>query len=154
MVGKEKFVEKLDSLFTADPEISGRRQPDITGLIGQYAQGNEPSHHIAYLYSYANQPWRTQERVREIMVKLYGAQPDGLCGNEDCGQMSSWYVLSALGFYPVCPGNSQYVIGTPLFPKATIDLGGGRTFIVKANLTGSHMFCTVIFWPEENSSLN
>jgi predicted alpha-1,2-mannosidase len=133
MGGKEKFVEKLDGLFAADPEISGRRQPDITGLIGQYAHGNEPSHHMAYLYSYANQPWRTQERVREIMAKLYGAGPDGLCGNEDCGQMSSWYVLSALGFYPVCPGDGQYVIGTPLFPKAAIDLGEGKKFIIKAN---------------------
>jgi predicted alpha-1,2-mannosidase len=131
--GKEKFVEKLDGLFAADPQIAGRRQPDITGLIGQYAHGNEPSHHMAYLYNYANQPWRTQERVREIMVKLYTAQPDGLCGNEDCGQMSSWYVLSALGFYPVCPGNGKYVIGTPLFPKAIIDLGGGKFFIIKAD---------------------
>jgi predicted alpha-1,2-mannosidase len=133
MGGKEKFVEKLDGLFAADPEVSGRRQPDITGLIGQYAHGNEPSHHMAYLYNYANQPWRTQERVREIMDKLYTAQSDGLCGNEDCGQMSSWYVLSALGFYPVCPGNGQYVIGTPLFPKAKIDLGNGKTFLITAN---------------------
>jgi hypothetical protein len=133
MGGKEKFVERLDGLFVADSQTPGRRQPDITGLIGQYAHGNEPSHHMAYLYNYANQPWRTQERVREIMVKLYSAQPDGLCGNEDCGQMSSWYVLSALGFYPVCPGDGQYVIGTPLFPKAKIDLGKGKTFIIKAN---------------------
>ncbi|MGD9346488.1 MAG: GH92 family glycosyl hydrolase [Candidatus Aminicenantes bacterium] len=133
MGGREKFIEKLDGLFNAEPEISGTRQPDITGLIGQYAHGNEPSHHMAYLYSYAKQPWRTQERVREIMVKLYGAKADGLCGNEDCGQMSSWYVLSALGFYPVCPGNGQYVIGTPLFPKATVDLGNGKTFVIEAN---------------------
>lgn len=133
MGGKESFVEKLDGLFTADPQISGSQQPDITGLIGQYAHGNEPSHHMAYLYNYASQPWKTQERVREIMVKLYRAQADGLCGNEDCGQMSSWYVLSALGFYPVCPGDSQYVIGTPLFPEAKIDLGKGKTFIIKAN---------------------
>lgn len=133
MGGKEKFIEKLDGLFSAEPQISGRSQPDITGLIGQYAHGNEPSHHMAYLYNYANQPWRTQERVREIMVKLYGAEPDGLCGNEDCGQMSSWYVLSALGFYPVCPGDNQYVIGTPLFPKAKIDLGGGKSFVIKAS---------------------
>ena len=133
MGGKERFVEKLDGLFTADPQISGTRQPDITGLIGQYAHGNEPSHHMAYLYNYANQPWKTQERVREIMVRLYRAQPDGLCGNEDCGQMSSWYVMSTLGFYPVCPGDGQYVIGTPLFPEAKIDLGNGKTFIVIAN---------------------
>jgi predicted alpha-1,2-mannosidase len=133
MGGKEKFVERLDGLFVADSQTPGRRQPDITGLIGQYAHGNEPSHHMAYLYNYTNQPWRTQERVREIMVKLYSAQPDGLCGNEDCGQMSSWYVLSALGFYPVCPGDGQYVIGTPLFPKAMIDLGEGKKFIIKAN---------------------
>jgi hypothetical protein len=87
---------------------------------------------MAYLYNYVNQPWKTQERVREIMVKLYSARPDGLCGNEDCGQMSSWYVLSALGFYPVCPGNGQYIIGTPLFPVAKIDLGNGKTFTIKA----------------------
>ncbi|MGD8538021.1 MAG: GH92 family glycosyl hydrolase [Candidatus Aminicenantes bacterium] len=133
MGGKEKFAEKLDGLFAADPQTSGRLQPDITGLIGQYAHGNEPSHHMAYLYNYANQPWKTQERVREIMLKLYSVQPDGLCGNEDCGQMSSWYVLSALGFYPVCPGNVQYVIGTPLFPEARIDCGKGKTFVIRAN---------------------
>jgi hypothetical protein len=133
MGGKEVFLEKLNGLFAADPEISGRHQPDITGLIGQYAHGNEPSHHMAYLYNYVNQPWKTQERVREIMSKLYSARPDGLCGNEDCGQMSSWYVLSAMGFYPVCPGDGHYVIGTPLFPEAKIDLGNGKTFIVKAN---------------------
>jgi predicted alpha-1,2-mannosidase len=133
MGGKENFVEKLDGLFTTDPQTSGRQQPDITGLIGQYAHGNEPSHHMAYLYNYANQPWKTQERVREIMVKLYRAKPDGLCGNEDCGQMSSWFVLSALGFYPVCPGIDQYVIGTPLFPEVRIDLGNGKTFIIRAN---------------------
>jgi len=130
--GKERLVRQLDQLFTANPETTGREQVDITGLIGQYAHGNEPSHHMAYLYNYANQPWKTQQRVREIMDKLYTDRPDGLCGNEDCGQMSAWYILSAMGFYPVTPGSDIYVIGTPLFPEVAVDVGGGRTFTVTA----------------------
>jgi len=133
MGGDQRFVERLDSLFTADSETTGRRQSDITGLVGQYAHGNEPSHHMAYLYSYAGEPGKTQERVREILDTLYRAAPDGLSGNEDCGQMSAWYVLSALGFYPVCPGQPEYVIGTPLFPKATINLENGNRFIIRAD---------------------
>ncbi len=113
-------------------ETTGREQPDITGLIGQYAHGNEPSHHMAYLYAYAGRRWKTEERVREIMDKLYGTGPGGLCGNEDCGQMSAWYVLSALGFYPVTPGQDAYVIGSPIFREASIDVGGGRRFVIKA----------------------
>ena len=104
--GPAAYAAKLDSLFAASPQTTGREQSDITGLIGQYAHGNEPSHHMAYLYAYAGQPWKTQERVREIMDTMYAARPDGLIGNEDCGQMSAWYVLSALGFYSVCPGRA------------------------------------------------
>jgi len=130
--GREKFIEKLDTLFSMSSETTGRRQVDITGLIGQYAHGNEPSHHMAYLYCFAGRPWKTQERVREILDKFYSDRPDGLCGNEDCGQMSAWYVLSALGFYPVTPGSTQYVIGTPLFPRATLRLESGKTFTVRA----------------------
>jgi predicted alpha-1,2-mannosidase len=132
MGGPDRFAAKLDSLFAASSTTSGIELPDVSGLIGQYAHGNEPSHHIAYLYSFAGKPWKTEARVREIMDGLYRDSRDGLCGNEDCGQMSAWYVLSALGFYPVTPGSDLYVIGTPLFREASIDVGGGRRFVVKA----------------------
>jgi predicted alpha-1,2-mannosidase len=128
----ERFIAKLDELFTVDSSTTGRDQADITGLIGQYAHGNEPSHHMAYLYNYAGQPWKTQQRVRQILDTLYTDQPDGLCGNEDCGQMSAWYVMSAMGFYPVTPGQDFYAIGTPLFPKVVINVGKNRTFTVIA----------------------
>jgi predicted alpha-1,2-mannosidase len=131
--GKEAFASKLDELFEAPQQTTGRRQSDITGLIGQYAHGNEPSHHMAYLYNHAGQPWKTQRRVRQILGDLYDDAPDGLCGNEDCGQMSAWYVLSALGFYPVCPGTDRYEIGSPLFPKATLQLRNGKRFVIRAN---------------------
>jgi predicted alpha-1,2-mannosidase len=133
MGGKEKFARKLDELFATESKTTGRDQADITGLIGQYAHGNEPSHHVAYLYDYVNQPWKTQFRVREIMEKFYTPQPDGLIGNEDCGQMSAWYVLSAAGFYPVTPGSTTYAIGTPLFPEIRFRLENGKQFVIKAN---------------------
>jgi len=132
MGGADRFVAKLDSLFTVSSETGGIDLPDVSGLIGQYAHGNEPSHHMAYLYSYAGRPWKTQERVRRIMSTLYGASPDGLCGNEDCGQMSAWYVFGALGFYPVTPGSDVYVIASPIFREASIDVGGGKRFVIKA----------------------
>ena len=135
--GDEQLDAWLDRLFTVSSETSGRNQADITGLIGQYAHGNEPSHHMAYLYAFAGKPWKTQARVRQIMDELYSAKPDGYCGNEDCGQMSAWYVLSALGFYPVTPGLPEYVIGTPLFPEATIRLENGKQFTIKAPGTSS-----------------
>ena len=112
---------------------SGRDQADITGLIGQYAHGNEPSHHMAYLYDYVGQPWKTQALVHRICTEFYRNDRDGLIGNEDCGQMSAWYVFSALGFYPVTPASEIYAIGTPLFPKAVIRLESGKTFTVVAN---------------------
>ncbi len=130
--GKLSFGRKLDALFTADSNLIGRDQPDITGLIGQYAHGNEPSHHIAYLYNYAGEPWNTQFYVRHIMDEFYKPAPDGLIGNEDCGQMSAWYVLSALGFYQVNPSDPVYAIGTPIFEEAKIHLENGRTFTIKA----------------------
>ena len=133
MGGKEKFVHKLDELFTTESTTTGREQADITGLMGQYAHGNEPSHHVAYLYDYVNQPWKTQFRVREIMDKFYTPQPDGLIGNEDCGQMSAWYVLSAAGFYPVTPGSKIYAIGSPLFREIRFRLENGKQFVIKAN---------------------
>jgi predicted alpha-1,2-mannosidase len=139
--GKEKLSEKLDSLFTTTEKLSGRDQSDITGLIGQYAHGNEPSHHIAYLYDYLGKPYKTQEMIHRIIIDMYNAKPDGLSGNEDCGQMSAWFVMSALGFYPVCPGQLQYAIGTPLFPKVTIHLENGKTFIITApNLSASNFY--------------
>jgi predicted alpha-1,2-mannosidase len=137
MGGPAAFARKLDELFSADSRTTGREQADITGLIGQYAHGNEPSHHMAYLYAYAGQPWKTQEVVRRILDSMYKNSPDGLSGNEDCGQMSAWYVLSALGFYPVAPGSTEYVIGSPLFEAATIRLDNGRTFAVRAPGAGA-----------------
>ena len=130
--GPDAFTRKLDALFAADSRTTGRQQADITGLIGQYAHGNEPSHHVAYLYSFAGRPWMTQKHVRRIMDEFYAPRPDGLIGNEDCGQMSAWYVLSAAGFYPVTPGSTTYVIGTPLFPEVRINLEHGLTFNVRA----------------------
>ncbi|CAN5527306.1 GH92 family glycosyl hydrolase [soil metagenome] len=130
--GTEKFSSKLDLLFNTTAKTTGRDQADITGLIGQYAHGNEPSHHMIYLFDYCNKPWKTQERLHQILRDFYTAAPDGLIGNEDCGQMSAWYVLSALGFYQVCPGNPQFAIGAPLFPKAVIHLENGKNFQIIA----------------------
>jgi predicted alpha-1,2-mannosidase len=121
--GDAAFCRHLDGLFTASVKTTGREQADITGLIGQYAHGNEPSHHMAYLYDYAGQPWKAQALVRRIMDSFYPDDPDGLIGNEDCGQMSAWFVLSSLGLYQVCPGRPDWAIGSPLFPKATLHLG-------------------------------
>lgn len=126
--GDDKYEAKLDSLFNTTIELSGRHQSDITGLIGQYAHGNEPSHHMAYLYNYVGKPWKTQTIVRHIMEDLYTNNPDGLSGNEDCGQMSAWYVLSAMGFYPVTPGTDKYVIGSPIFDNVSIKLENGKKF--------------------------
>jgi predicted alpha-1,2-mannosidase len=129
----QAFVQHLDSIFEVTSEMTGENvSVDISGLIGQYAHGNEPSHHVAYLFSYAGQPWKTQERVRQIMKKMYTTGPEGLAGNDDCGQMSAWFVFSALGFYPVNPADGNYVLGSPLVTDAQIRLGEGRTFRVSA----------------------
>ena len=130
--GTQKFSDKLDSLFYGHYKLSGREQADITGMIGQYAHGNEPSHHMAYLYNYAGKPWKTQQIVHQIETELYSDSLDGLSGNEDCGQMSAWYVMSAMGIYQVCPGNEQYSIGTPVFKKVTIHLENGKDFIIRS----------------------
>nr|MCR5709879.1 GH92 family glycosyl hydrolase [Bacteroidales bacterium] len=130
--GDRQMEEWLDELFTTSSRTSGREQADITGLVGQYAQGNEPSHHIAYLYDYVGAPWKTQRVVRKIMDELFTTQPDGLCGNEDCGQMSAWYVFSALGFYPVTPGSDIFAFGSPLFRNAVIHLENGKDFTIRA----------------------
>jgi predicted alpha-1,2-mannosidase len=129
---KEAFIRKLDQLFEIKTEIKGEVPLDMTGLIGMYAHGNEPSHHVAYLYDYAGAPYKTQQRVRQILDTQYDNQPDGLSGNEDCGQMSAWYVLSALGFYPVNPASGAYVLGTPLFEEAVVELGAGKTLVLRA----------------------
>ena len=131
--GRESFAKKLDELFTTSTRTTGRDQADVTGLIGQYAQGNEPSHHMAYLFNYVRQPWRTQELIQRIGKDFYTNHPDGLIGNEDCGQMSAWYILSAMGFYPVCPGNNEYVLGIPLFDEVTLHLENKKDFIIRAN---------------------
>ncbi len=130
--GDQRFVAKLDQLFTESSEISGENvSADISGLIGQYAHGNEPSHHIAYMYNYAGTPWKTQAQVRNILSTQYNTSPEGLCGNEDCGQMSAWYVFSALGFYPVNPASGVYVIGSPTIDRADIVVPGGGAFRIR-----------------------
>ncbi len=131
--GKDKLEGQLDKLFVAENNTSGRQQVDITGLIGQYAHGNEPSHHMAYLYNFVNKPHKTQEKVRQILTELYTNTPDGISGNEDCGQMSAWYILSSLGFYSVTPASNQYIIGSPLFKRASINLESGKTFTIVAD---------------------
>ena len=135
--GNDAFEHRLDKLFSVSSETTGWKSADMTGMIGQYAHGNEPSHHIAYLYPYVGAAWKTQQMVRRICDELYGDGPDGLCGNEDCGQMSAWYVFSALGFYPVTPGSDIYVLGSPIFRKAVIHLENGRDFTIKAPLNSA-----------------
>ena len=127
MGGTQQAEAKLDGLFSENSATTGRTQADITGLIGQYAHGNEPSHHMAYLYDYIGKPWKTQRLVRQIMDSLYNQGPEGLPGNEDCGQMSAWFVWSALGIYPVTPGSPYYAIGSPLFDTAFVQLENGHT---------------------------
>ncbi len=126
MGGKAKYITKLDSLYNLPTITTKNAPPDVSGLIGQYAHGNEPSHHIAYLYTLAGAPRKSAALVRTIMDSLYTTKPDGLCGNEDCGQMSAWYIFSALGFYPVNPASGQYVLGSPLVEYATIQLPAGK----------------------------
>ena len=128
--GNDKFIARLDSFFTLNSE-SEKVLIDLTGLIGQYAHGNEPSHQIAYLYALAGQQWKTAEKVRFIMKEFYHDNPDGIIGNEDCGQMSAWYIFSSLGFYPVFPASTEYVFGSPLFDKTTINLADGKSFKVE-----------------------
>ncbi|CAN5554072.1 GH92 family glycosyl hydrolase [soil metagenome] len=128
--GEKKFIKKLDSLFVVSGDMGKEASNDITGLIGQYAHGNEPSHHITYLYGYTSQPWKTAQKVRFIMDSMYTVKPDGIIGNEDAGQMSAWYVMSALGFYPVHPAGGIYIFGSPAINKAVINVGNNKTFKV------------------------
>lgn len=134
--GEETFIRRLDSLFVIPSELNEGASPDISGLIGQYAQGNEPSHHTVYLYAYAGQQWKTAEKIRYILDHHYTDQPDGIIGNEDCGQMSAWYIFSSLGFYPVNPSNSAYVFGSPIHEEAVLNLPNGATFTVRTLKAG------------------
>jgi predicted alpha-1,2-mannosidase len=141
MGGRQSFVERLDTLFTRPPKIHGGGVPDISGLIGQYVQGNEPDMQVPFMYDYAGAPWKTQSVTRLIVDSLYNDTAAGLPGNEDCGQMSAWYVFSALGFYPVNPDNGIFMIGSPIFHKATIHLKGDKAFTVIAhNVSKQHKY--------------
>jgi len=141
---KKKFISHVDSLFNVT--LDGKHfaeSEDITaaGLIGNYVHGNEPSHHVPYLYVFAGAPWKTQERIHQIVTTMYRNATDGLCGNDDCGQMSAWYIFSSLGFYPVCPGSNEYVIGAPSVDKATLNLENGNTFTITAkNLSDKNIY--------------
>ncbi len=138
--GDEKFCAKLDSVFTVPNTVKvgtyGFMIHEMTEMVmanmGQYAHGNQPIQHMPYLYNYARQPWKSQQRTREVMSKLYNATENGYPGDEDQGQTSSWYVLSAMGFYSVCPGTDQYVLGSPMFKKITISLENGKKFVINA----------------------
>lgn len=144
MGGEAAFARKMDGVFSSPPDVKvgtyGGMIHEMTEMVamdmGQYAHGNEPVHHMIYLYNYVGQPWKTQARIREVMGRFYQSTPDGLCGDEDTGQMSAWYVFSALGFYPVCPGTAEYQIGSPLFDRATITLRGGKKFVITAQFNG------------------
>jgi predicted alpha-1,2-mannosidase len=129
--GKNVLETRLDTLFTTSSHVDGENaSADISGLIGQYAHGNEPSHHMAYLYNWTDSPWKGQERLDYIMRKFYTNEPDGIIGNEDCGQMSAWYVMSAIGLYQVAPGIPIYALGRPMVDKATLKVQGGTFTIV------------------------
>ena len=144
MGGKKRFAGMLDSLYTlqlSDEHIAANEDITRDGIIGLYVHGNEPGHHIPYLYNWTDQPWKTQARVRMINKTMYADAPDGLCGNDDCGQMSAWYIFSALGFYPVCPGSPEYSIGSPLVKSAVIDLGNGKTLkIISENQSPENVY--------------
>jgi predicted alpha-1,2-mannosidase len=130
--GRDKFISKLDTFFEMSTDITPPKYVGVVGTIGQYVHGNQPSHHVAYLYDYAGQPWKTQQRVREVCTELYRTGPGGICGNEDMGSLSSWFVLSSMGFYPVTPGSQYYSIGSPLFGEVRISVGSGKTFVINA----------------------
>ena len=140
MGGPNNFERELDKLFSTGSVTTGRDQVDITGLIGQYAHGNEPSHHMTYLYHYVQKPYKSQERIRQILTQLYSPTPDGISGNEDCGQMSAWYILSSLGLYPMAPGNPEYLLGSPLVDRAEIQVGDQTFKIIAYNNERDHPY--------------
>jgi predicted alpha-1,2-mannosidase len=134
MGGKKVLASRLDSLFQMSSKLDGKNaSADISGLIGQYAHGNEPGHHTIYMYNIVGESKKTQKYINQVLTTLYNNTPEGICGNEDTGQMSAWYVFSSLGFYPMDPVSGRYQLGAPLFDKATIKLPSGKKFIVKAN---------------------
>jgi predicted alpha-1,2-mannosidase len=138
--GNKGFLQKLDSLFTFN-DNSSENMDDVQGRLGEYWHGNEPSHHIIFLYDFAGQPWKTQELVHKIMKTQYGNKPNSLSGNDDCGQMSAWYLFNAMGFYPVCPGSNYYAFGSPALKKAVISLAGNKTFTMTAeNLNEQNIY--------------
>lgn len=139
--GEKQFADKLDTFFTMSSKLTGNPPPDISGMIGQYAHGDEPSHHIAYLYDYVGMPWKTQQLVHQICTTLYHDDPNGESGNDDCGQMSAWLVLSDMGFYQVCPGRPEYALGTPMFEQVKIHLPNGKTFTINAkNISNTYYY--------------
>ena len=149
MMGGEKvFIRRLDSLFNMHLDDKYFKETeDVTraGIIGNYVHGNEPSHHVAYLYNWTSKPWKTQETIPMILNSMYRNTPDGLCGNDDCGQMSAWYIFSALGFYPVCPGTTQYAIGSPYVDEAIITLSGDKKLTIKADgLSEKNIFIRLV----------
>jgi predicted alpha-1,2-mannosidase len=138
--GREKFTEKLDSLFISQAD-STSGVDDIAGRIGEYWHGNEPSHHIIFLYDYAGQPWKTQELSHKVNSTQYGNKPNSLCGNDDCGQMSAWYIFNVLGFYPVCPASNSYAISSPSLKKAVVHLSVGKDLVITAdNLSAENIY--------------
>ena len=144
MGGKQAFSTKLDSLFYLRSE-NAVNVLDVTGLIGQYAHGNEPSHHVAYLYTYVDKAYKTQELIREIFDRFYLPEPSGLCGNDDCGQMSAWYIFSAMGFYPVNPVGGEYIIGAPQLKRIVLHLPENKTFTVEAvNLSKQNKYVKAV----------
>ncbi len=132
MGGDAAYEAKLDALFNGPSTLPANAPPDIAGLVGQYAHGNEPDQHAAYLYAYVGAPWKTQAMVRRLCTEMYKADPDGVIGNDDCGQMSAWFILSALGFYPVDPVSGIYVLGSPLFDVAEVRVGDGKLLRIRA----------------------
>jgi predicted alpha-1,2-mannosidase len=142
--GNKKFIGHVDSLFNVKLDkkhFAESEDISAVGIIGNYVHGNEPSHHVPYLYVFAGAPWKTQERIHQIVNTMYHNTTDGLCGNDDCGQMSAWYIFSSLGFYPVCPGSNEYVIGSPSVDKATLNLENGKQFTITAqNLTNKNIY--------------
>jgi len=157
--GQDILIKRLTGLFEADSKTTGRTQSDITGLIGQYAHGNEPSHHMAWMFSAIGEPRLTQQYVRRILKEMYHNAPDGLSGNEDCGQMSAWYVFAAMGFYPVCPGNPNYVVGAPIFDEIKITPVNGKLFSIKAPGASKNEYTTAVegkqnYWFNHSSIIN
>lgn len=142
--GRDRLVKALDDLFTVESDEMQLDLEDVTGLMGQYAHGNEPSHHMAYLYSFVGMPWKTQELTRSLLDEMYAPVPEGIIGNEDCGQMSAWYIFSALGFYPVCPGTGQFILTCPLFDEAVLTLSSGNVLKVTADNPGRNRYVSQV----------